>query len=278
MFDIYVDKLTYVTHDTAKSYSKMISQFILYSPGIDPTDLKPFLASKFNLPIKGGTLISKLKGNALKYFKCINGFLQRVYSSEFSELNPEYSKTIKSKYKSAIQTPTIADVMNAYADLMDNKMFQDALILHLMYSVGINPDTLVLITYDSLNDSGKLNYFDTLKLAYVEITLNENLIRDILHFKEIMREIKSEAKHDFRNYKDKVVVIGEFIFEYTSSAIYNKFARLFGGKLPNFKYTPNQIIQLSETIQALKNENNKFENLNLIEDSISAWQQQPSIK
>ena len=62
-----------------------------------------------------------------------------------------------------------------------------------MYSVGINPDTLILITYDSLNDSGKLNYFDTLKLAYVEITLNENLIWDILHFKEIMREIKSEA-------------------------------------------------------------------------------------
>ena len=160
--------------------------------------------------------------------------------------------------------------MNAYADLMDNKMFQDALILHLMYSVGINPDTLVLITYDSLNDSGKLNYFDTLKLAYVEITLNENLIRDFLHFKEIMREIKSEAKHDFRCFKDKVVVIGEFIFEYTSSAIYSRFARRFGGKLPNFKYTPNQIIQLSETIQALKNENNKFESLNLIEDSINA--------
>ena len=44
-------------------------------------------------------------------------------------------------------------------------MFQDALILQLMYSVEINPDTLVLIMYDSLNDSVKLKYFDTLKLA-----------------------------------------------------------------------------------------------------------------
>ena len=105
--DIYVDKLTNVTLDTAKSYSKMISQFILYSPGVYLTDLKSFLASKFNLLIKGGALISKLKGNALKYFKCINGFLQRIYSSEFYELNPEYSKTIKSKYKSAIQTPLL---------------------------------------------------------------------------------------------------------------------------------------------------------------------------
>ena len=121
MFDIYADKLTYVTHDTAKSYSKMISQFILYSPCVDSTDLEPFVVSKFNLPIKGGALISKLKGNALKYFKRINGFFQRVFRSEFYELNLEYSKTIKSKYKSAIHTPTIADVMSAYTDLIDKK-------------------------------------------------------------------------------------------------------------------------------------------------------------
>ena len=38
MFDIYIDKLIYVTHDTAKSFSKMISQYIQYSPGVDPTD------------------------------------------------------------------------------------------------------------------------------------------------------------------------------------------------------------------------------------------------
>ena len=113
-FYIYVDKLSYVTYDTAKPYSKMISQFILYSPGVDHANLEPFLALKFNLPIKVGALASKLKGNALKYFKCINGFLQQVYSSEFSEFNPEYSKTIKLKYKSAIQAPVIADVMNAY--------------------------------------------------------------------------------------------------------------------------------------------------------------------
>ena len=62
--------------------------------------------------------------------------------------------------------------MSAYVDLIDKKMFQDALILHLMYSVGIKQDTLVFITYDSLNNSGKLKYFDTLKFAYVEITLN----------------------------------------------------------------------------------------------------------
>ena len=54
MFDIYVDKLAYVTYDTAKSYCKMISRFILYSPSVDHADLEQFLAFKFSLPIKVG--------------------------------------------------------------------------------------------------------------------------------------------------------------------------------------------------------------------------------
>ena len=112
-FYIYVDKLAYVTYDIAKSYSKMISQFILYSPGVDHADLESFLAFKINFITKVGALTSKLKGDTLKYFKCIRGFLRRVYKSEFSELNPKYLKTIKLKSKSAIETSIIADVMNA---------------------------------------------------------------------------------------------------------------------------------------------------------------------
>ena len=86
--------------------------------------MEPFLVSKFNLSKEGGTPKSKLKGNSLKNFNCINGFLQRVYNSEFSKLNPEYAKTIKSKFKLASKAPIIAEVMNVYADLMDMKMNQ----------------------------------------------------------------------------------------------------------------------------------------------------------
>ena len=66
------------------------------------------------------------------------------------------------------------------------------------------------------------------------------------------------------------MIIRKFTFKYTSSTIYNK--------IQNFKYIPIQIIQLSETIQALNYENNRFDSLNLIEDSINAWKQNPSIK
>ena len=172
--------------------------------------MEPFLASKFNLSKEGGTLKSKLKGNSLKYFNCINGFLQRVYSSEFSKLNPEYANTIKSKFKLATKAPIIAEVMNAYAELMDMKMFQDRLVLHIMYSIGINSETVVLLTFDSIDENGKVRYFDTLKLKYVDTILNQNLIRDIKFFKDTMLEIKSETKNSFICFQNKAIVMGEF--------------------------------------------------------------------
>ena len=160
--------------------------------------MEPFLVYKFYLSKEGGTLKSKLKGNSFKYFNCINGFLQRVYNSEFSKLNPEYAKMIKSKFKLATKAPIIAEVMNAYADLMDMKMFQDALILHIMYSIRINLETVVLLTFDFIDENVKMRYFDTLKLKYVDTILNQNHNRDIKFFKDTMLEIKKETKNNFR--------------------------------------------------------------------------------
>ena len=64
-----------------------------------------------------------------------------------------------------------------------------------------------------------MRYFDTMKLKYVDTILNQNLIRDIKFFKDTMLEIKKETKNNFRCFQNKAMM-GEFIFEYTSSAIY----------------------------------------------------------
>ena len=34
-------------------------------------------------------------------------------------------------------------------------MFQDALILHIMYSIGINSKNVVILTFDSIDENGK---------------------------------------------------------------------------------------------------------------------------
>ena len=49
MFDIYIQKMNAVEYEMAKVYAKMISEFIMFSSGIDPNDLELFLMSKFNI-------------------------------------------------------------------------------------------------------------------------------------------------------------------------------------------------------------------------------------
>ena len=126
-------------------------------------------------------------------------------------------------------------------------------MLHLIYSLGVNPDTISLLTFDSIDDEGKMRYFNTQKGEYVLVKLNENLLTDIDHFKEIMKNIKQDNKTQYKCFQDKVVIIGDFIFECSPTGMYNRFARRFGSKLMWFKHTPDQVLQLSKAM-SLKDE------------------------
>ena len=44
---------------------------------------------------------------------------------------------------------------------MNVNLFEDATIIHLIYSLGVNPETLVLLTYDSIDEEENITYFDT---------------------------------------------------------------------------------------------------------------------
>ena len=79
MFDIYINKLDYVSHDTAKSYSKMIDEFVMYSPEICTDDLTTFLRKKINLSKRSETFKSQLQGTSLKYYRCIDRFLRCIW-------------------------------------------------------------------------------------------------------------------------------------------------------------------------------------------------------
>ena len=53
----------------------------------------------------------------------------------------------------------------------------------------------------------------------------------------------------------------------TSSTIYHRFSRCFSGKLKWFKFTPDQIVKLSQTKRLINWNEDSFECLNLIQDS-----------
>ena len=113
MFDIYIDKMNYISNKTAKSYSKIISKFMIYSPSIDPYDLDKFILCEFNLKNTEEAQQSKLKGTTLKYYNWIYSFLKHVYISHFSALHPEFSKDIKESSIQKDDFPSLFEVINS---------------------------------------------------------------------------------------------------------------------------------------------------------------------
>ena len=65
---------------------------------------------------------------------------------------------------------------------MNKNKFEDALILQLMYCLGANIDTIVLMTYDSIDEEQNITYFDTKNSEYVTSKLSDNILRDIMFF------------------------------------------------------------------------------------------------
>ena len=172
MLETYVFSLNYVDMKTAKGYCRIISKFLLYSPSVDPDELEPFLTTEFKLEQKRGTLIQKLKRTSLNYYRCINTFLKSVYSTGYSSLSSDYSSSLKIGFKNKVAFASLSDVLNAYYELTKNGKYEDALILHLAYSLGVSLETLTIFTYDSIDDDNNIKYFDTLKMEYVDAKPN----------------------------------------------------------------------------------------------------------
>ena len=124
MFKIFEDKMRHIQDSTIRFYAHVICQFIIYSPSVDPNDVEGFIMFKFKLNKKSGILKSRLKGNDLNYYKCINRFLAIIYSSDFSVLCPEFSKDCVLSDNSNEHLPSVLELTNAYVDLMNKKVWR----------------------------------------------------------------------------------------------------------------------------------------------------------
>ena len=71
VLEYYTNKMKHINPKTQKSYSRIISQFLVYSPSFDPDDLKSFIWLKFGYPKINDTGKENFKGAALNYYYCI---------------------------------------------------------------------------------------------------------------------------------------------------------------------------------------------------------------
>ena len=167
---------------------------------------------------------NNLIGSPLNNYNCISAFLKHVYRSEYSCLYPKLEQLIV-KTEETNNIPSFFEVENDYIKLMDKKRCEDAIIIYIIYSLGVNPEIIIIMTFDSINSEGNIEYFDTQLEKYLTIRFNKNTLRVIMLMKKIKAECRQEIKDNTKYFKDIFEFIGYFIVSTSPSSIYNGFSK-----------------------------------------------------
>ena len=257
-----------MNQSTIKSYANIVSRFILYSPSLDHNDLELFIREKFKLKYFDGTFKSQLKGTSRKYFLCLSKFLDHVYS-ENSYLNdlPSPSQYI-SKRKVTNFNISPLEIVNAYVELMNSNWIEDAVILHLMYSLGVNPETISFLKFSSIDKNKNIRYFDTSLKRTVKIRITDRLWNNIEFWKLNTKSDQSEIKYSLKQLSNLNKNQNDFIISLSKSGIFKRFSRGFNGKVGWFDWNPQSIINLSKRMRRTIRYHCSKESLDLIQDCL----------
>ena len=95
--------------------------------------------------------------------------------SEYSCLYLKFAEQLIVETEKTNDIPTLLEDCKCLIELMDKERYEDSIIIHIMYSLGINPETIVLMTFDSIDNEGNIEYFDTQLEKYLTIKLNKNI-------------------------------------------------------------------------------------------------------
>ena len=243
---LYFVKLQNVKLRTMKSYHKIIRDFIDYSPDLNPEDLEDFMEFKFKVSKTNVEFKTPYSGTQNKYASTIKRFLESVFTIDPIKVKMKHYK-LKNKHQKD-RPPIIShkDVLRAYEELSLLFQFQDAVIIHTMYALALDPYTICLLTFEGIINHNVIQYWDhkTSKLKSKSISIE--LLNDLNYFKSYSIKKEDQSNDTFRTAPDGEIVKGTFIFNISPTNIYSRFKRKFGNKLSWFNPTPLNIIQLSK--------------------------------
>ena len=255
VIDFYKQSMGNIKAKTMKKYALIISQFMIFSPTLDPKDVPGFLEFKFPQESIDANSNQSKNSTIKQYISHIKRFLYILYKDELNKYSDWFSKYNLVKTPCIHSPLTIEICYNAYTTLIDQGLIQDSLFIHLLFSLGTSVNTLYYLSHDCITDQRVLTYWDVQNSGVKTVILSQELYRDINYFKTYKEINKIETFKQLRALKDGTEVSGNFILSLSPSGIYSRFSKNFGGNLNGFHYTPNDISKLSEKLISMsKNE------------------------
>ena len=186
-----------------------------------------------------------VKGTVVKYANIIRRYLFSLYQMDIPKVKIYYFRKSKQTKIHLIPKLTKEDAFKFYQTLASKGKIEDAVMIHTMYELGLEPYNLCLLKFESMNNSKAIELWDHKSKQIVSIKLPESLYGEFEYLKVHRRLCNKLNESEQRYSLDGTLVEGEFIFQTKLTGIFNKFKRKFGGLLKNFDFTTKDLILLS---------------------------------
>ena len=187
-----------------------------------------------------------MKGTLIKYAHVLKRFLFHVHRKDVAPLESQHYKKPKNIEVNLYPKITREEVFGYYSTFLSKDKFEDSVILHLMYELGLEPYRLCLLKFESLKDDKSIETFDHKTRSIKTLKVSDNLYSELLYLKNWKSRRGELILNESRISMDGSIIKGTFIFKASPTGIFNKFSRKFGGTLKNFDITPKDLIILSK--------------------------------
>ena len=124
--------------------------------------------------------------------------------------------------------------------------YQDALILHLIYYLSLDPYHIYSLTFDGIINMNQIQYWDYKSSTKKTCFLYYELWSDINTIKQYQEKENNQVRQTLRVMINKTAIRGKFLISISPTNIYNRFHRKLGNSLKDFDLTSNDIIKLSK--------------------------------
>ena len=248
-FESFIHSVNTNRDNTLIDYTQVVADFVSYSPESKIEDYFEYLKFKSGCSPDVSKENFIVQGTIIKYANIIRRYLVHLHHKDVPNLNVEYFKKPKSRPKDSTLKISRRQVFEFYQTLNSHFKIEDALILHTMYSLGLEPYNLCLLKFDLIKDDKSIMYYDHRERGYKSLKLTDILYQELMYFKKY-KELKSQFDdREERQSVDGTLIYGPFIFSIKATGIFNKFERKFGGLLKNFNITPRDLVKLSKSMR-----------------------------
>ena len=153
----------------------------------------------------------------------------------------------------------VTHVIILYTNLTWNRKCQDSIIIHLMYSLGLDPYHFFSLRYEDIISPMKIQWWDYKTSSIAIGSLYYDLWSDIKFLKDMIIKEDKQYPSTVRTMIDLKKIKGNFIITSSPSSIYNRFKRSFSKIIPYLSINPKDIVNLYRTksnFRAMKSSTN----------------------